>query len=335
MPDPLKQTVSASQVGALFNLSPYQTRFTLWHWFRSGIGEEPENRRMTFGKFAEPFILGQVQERLRLEVQHNAAGEYVRRAPIGCTRDAIVIDPARGPGIVQAKALGYQSWKENWTETTAPKWVELQAQTEMLATGAGWGVIAAMIGQNDNLLLYERTLNGGLASRVIAEAQGFLDSLAADTPPDPLGSEIEIPVLTALYPASVEKKVVTLDDTSLGEDARLYRGAVEQRRAFERVEADKKAKLRAAAGDAEALVLPGADVRIKRSQTKPSVIQLPADLAIKLRQAAQFAEIEEHDAIQAAVDWQQQTRAGGVRTTIDVTETAGPDFLDNVKDLTP
>jgi hypothetical protein len=331
MPDPLKQTVSASQVGALFNLSPYATRFTLWHWFKSGVGETAENRRMTFGKFVEPFILDQVQERLRLEVTHNAAREYVRRAPIGCTRDATVYDPARGLGIVQAKAVSYMSWKENWTEAMAPKWVELQAQTEMLATGASWGVIAAMIGQNDNLLLYERTPSEALVSRINGEAQAFLASLEAEDAPDALGSETEIPVLAALYPATVERKVLTLTDTSLGEDARLYRWAAAERAAMERVEKDKKAKLLAAAGDAETLILPGAEIRIKRSQTKPSIISLPAEIAIPLRglNSAHASEIDK------ALAWQHQAKAGGVRTTLDVTETAAPDFLDEVKELTP
>jgi hypothetical protein len=326
MPDVLKQTVSASQVAAMFNRSPYETRWSLWHWFRRSIEIDATNSRTDFGRFVEPFIMAQVQERLRLEVHHNAAGEYRRKGPIGCSRDARVFDPTRGEGIVQAKCHSRQIWKETYTDSMCPPHVEMQLQTEMAAHDAAWGVVAVMVGQNDQLYLYERQPNKELQARIIAEAEAFLQSVADGEEPNPFGAAIELPVLDQLYPAVTVGKVVTLADEELAEDARMMRWADEQYAFFGRVYDQKRAIIAAAAGDAERLELPGVTVELKRSTTKPGYVNLPAEIAIGLVEALpaiQQAGIDPQ-AISNAATWSKQVREGSVRTKFRIIDTAPP-----------
>lgn len=50
MPDPNRQTVSASQAAALFGVSPYTTRMALYHWLKDGTPiDDDEDERMTIG----------------------------------------------------------------------------------------------------------------------------------------------------------------------------------------------------------------------------------------------------------------------------------------------
>lgn len=340
MPDVLKQTVSASQIAAVFNRSPYDTRFTLWQWFKRGIETAQQDTRMSFGKFIEPFVLAQVQERLRLEVIHNREGQYFRRGALGCTRDATVIDPTRGPGIVQVKAHAYPQWRDLYTESMTPPHIEMQLQTEMAVHDARWGIIAVMVGQNDQLLLYEREPIPALQAQLDQAAAEFLASVTAGDEPDALGSEVELPVLDALYPEVTPRKIATVADQAkaekIAEDAMLYDWAKEQRKSFERVEKEKRAIIAAAIGDAERLDLPGVTIQVSRSSTKEGVMQLPAAIAIDLSKLIATApEGFDIEPIRAAATWGQVTRAPSVRTTFKITPTGDQQQKEDDKWLTP
>lgn len=319
MPDPLKKTVSASQVAALFNLSPYETRWSMWQWFRKSIEIDQENSRTDFGKFVEPFIMAQVQEMLRLEVIHNKANAYHRAGPLGCTADARVFDPTRGPGVVQAKAHGYPAWRESFTESMCPRHVELQLQTEMAVVGAQWGMVAVMIGQNDKVLLYEREPNKELQQRIADEATAFLASVEANEPPDPFGAAVELPILDQLYREVIPKKIIELSDLDIAEAARMMAWSGEQQLFHKRIYDQKRAIVAAAIGDAERLILPGVTVEASRSVVKESTVSLPADIAIGLTQTLVNAPPGfDVEPIKAAATWSKVGREESVRTKFKI-----------------
>ena len=100
MPDPTKKTISATESPALFNrVSPYVTLWMLWQKFARGMDlDSPADARMTWGKKLQPLIIDQAAEDLKFEVIPNADDSYHRRGLLGCTRDATIICPDRGPG---------------------------------------------------------------------------------------------------------------------------------------------------------------------------------------------------------------------------------------------
>jgi hypothetical protein len=326
VPDVLKQTVSASQIAGIYNRSPWETRWSLWHWFRNSVEIAADNSRTDFGKFCEPFIMAQVQERLRLEVQHNAAGEYKRKGSLGCSRDARIFDPTRGEGIIQAKTCARQIWKETYTDSLCPPHIEMQLQCEMAVHDAAWGIVAVMIGQNDQLFLYERQPNKELQARMEDEARAFLDSVAAGQEPSPFGSAVELPVLDALYPTVTPGKVITMTDETIAEAARMMRWADEQSKFFSRVYDQKRAIIAAAAGDAQRLELPGVMIEISRSSAKGGSVNLPAEIAIGLLKTLTEAAAAgiDPEPIRAAATWSQTTRAESVRTKFRIIDTAPP-----------
>lgn len=294
MPDPTKKTISATQTPGLFNVSPYVTRWMLWQNFAKGIEiDPPEDDRMSWGKKLQPLIIQQAADDLKLEVHPNVDDAYHRRGLLGCTRDATIICPDRGPGALETKCVfDYRTWMADWDGgRRAPKHYEIQLQQQMLV-GDGvsgepyrWGVLSAWVA--GNVHYFERAPIDDLWDRMIAEAGTFFKSVEAQQGPDPFGSPVEAPWLTKLFPVTLGK---TIDLSSgegagrLAEIARFYKRAKEQESAGGG-EADlRRAEILAFARDAEHVLLPsGVKVTIrphgKGKRIKVFVPETAPDLA--------------------------------------------------------
>lgn len=328
MPDPSLKTVSASQVGALFNVSPYDTKWTLWHKFRGTIKDEPGDDRMDWGNKMQPLLLSQCADDLKLEVK--PIHEYVRRGVLGATKDAIVYDPQRGPGALETKCVfDYRQWMTRWAGGVPPTDIELQLQTQMFVGDGdedkpsfGWGIIAVWLA--GEMIYFERTPNNDLIEEAQARARDFLTSLEFGKEPDALGSQVEDPLCAKLWPR-VERKIVKLDDRELGEKARLYAWSKTQADIHSKTAAQLRPILLKAAGDADTLELPGAFVNIAKSEVEESVVELPR--SIKLGLGGKIDPTDSGDflvgtdvavAIDAARTWRQVARKASVRTSVDV-----------------
>ena len=335
MPDPKKLTVSASQAACLFNQSPWGTRRTLWEHFANGFEiDSASGGRLDFGTFVEPFILRITAERLALEVTPNAEQEYVRHQtlPLGCTRDAKVWCPTRGPGIIEAKAVDYFRHRETWTDGRAPLHIEIQLQAQMLVEGASWGVIACMIGNNDALMLYERRPIKGIVDDLTRESLAFMDEVREHRAPDPFGIPLEVEAINSTWPANdPEKRIENMDDRELAEMIRLYAWAQRNKASADRLEKQLKPKILDVMQDARFLRVAGAEVKCAKSDVPASTIQLPDDIRRALSCIAdagtgEALSVQCVDAIRAAAEWQHQTRSASVRSAITVKEIDGEDI---------
>jgi len=278
MPDPTRQTISATEASGLFNVSPYVTRWMLWQRFAKGIDiESDEHSRMTWGKKLQPLVLAQAAEDLKFEVIPNADDTYVRRGLLGCTRDAIVICPDRGPGALETKCVfDYRTWMRDWDGgNSAPKHHEIQLQTQMLVgdlkDGApadegrsySWGVIAAWV--CGDMYYFEREPITALWRKLENQAGAFFESVRSNDPPDPFGAPIEVEWLTRLLPTTKGKVIDLSADQAAAphaEIAQAYVAAKESESAGKRIADPLRAKLLALAGDAEEVWLPGA-IKVK------------------------------------------------------------------------
>lgn len=279
MPDISKQTVSASQMPALFNRSPYATRFMLHHHFVGDFDMEvAEDERMSAGKRLEPVILKWAADELRCEVLPHDQAQYLRAPsiPVGCTPDGYVFDPQRGLGFIECKNIDWFRWKDTWDERSAADHVELQMQTQLMVPhpehGAPkWGCIAALVGGND-LKLYERQPIAEVHAGIAEETVRFLADVKAKNEPGVLGAAIEIPALVAVYPKADPEKVLREEDFNLHEGVRVARlieayEFAKDRESFSKKESeDLKAKLLAVAGDAAAIMIHGRYLNITKSQ---------------------------------------------------------------------
>lgn len=266
MPDADRKTVSASQVAALYDKSPYLTKFMLYQHFAKGLSIEAEpNERMEIGSLLEDDILELARRRLRLDITPNR--EYVRHAvlPLGCTTDANITDPSLGAGVVEAKSVDWLTWKESWTEEFAPPHIELQVQAQMLVLGSAWGVIAALIGGNE-LRVYKRLPNPEVHESLAAESKSFMQDVHTGVEPDPLGQPKEWPFLKAMYPETKVGKVVVVNEQSADDLCLEYKEGSENETLYGDMREQAKIKLLALAGDAEVLTTPTHSVYFKRDK---------------------------------------------------------------------
>src|SRR5713101_1642234 len=211
MPDPDHCTISATEVSALFNASPYVTRWMLYHKFANGLvmDDAAPNARMDWGKKMQPLILAQVDAEKDMKVIPNADDTYVRRGLLGCTRDATIICPDRGPGALEIKCVfDYATWMDKWHGgASVPRHYEIQLQTQMyvgddnpefINPSYGWGLIAVWVCAEVHY--FERQSIPKMWDRLDREAYDFFDDVKAGREPDAYGASVEAPYVTAMFP---------------------------------------------------------------------------------------------------------------------------------------
>lgn len=282
MPDQTKATLSATQTPALFNASPYLTRWMLARHFIHGDSiESPEHNRMDWGSKMQPLILAQAAEDLHLEVRPNAADVYVRRGLLGCTRDAEVICPDRGPGALEMKCVfDYGTWMQNWGGgKSPPKHVEIQLQQQMLVgdgeTPFAWGVVGAWV--CGEMKYFERKPIPELWYAIETEAARFFADVEAKTEGEPFGEPVEMPLFSRLF-APVLGKTVDLTGhpraAELASQAQLLGYHASERSSHEKAEKLIKAHFKALLADAEEAILPhGIHVHAKQQSRKAYSVQ--------------------------------------------------------------
>jgi len=276
-----KRNIGGSDVAALFGASPWMTEFTLYAE-KSGITEYQvdENNKMRLGKYLEPFIGELLAKELGWNVVRSR--EYHLSSTVtgmGCTLDFDVTDHEWGPGICETKVVfDYADYMEFWSDDRAPPHIELQVQHQLAVTGRPWAAIAVLVMQTGTLApaIIRRPIPA-VISEIELKVQMFWESVKAKRRPEPTGTDAELSIMRLIWPAREPRKIVEIASGDLNSEASLYRWASEQLAGMERQKTASKAKLLAAAEDAELLIVPGFRVGIK--QDKRGYIRMSVDPA--------------------------------------------------------
>jgi YqaJ-like recombinase protein len=290
MPDTTKATISATEMAGLLGVSPYITKWMLYQRFAKGIeAVSPAHNRMDWGTKLEPLILEQAAEDLHLEVQSNRQPDgsqiYVRNGLLGCSRDAEIYDPQRGPGTLEAKAcFDYKVLMQEWDGgKTPPRHVEIQTQMQM-AVGDGktpftWGVIALWCG--GDMTYFQRKPMPDLWAKFEQEAKQFFDDVTAGREPDPFGSPVEMPLLKQLFTRQTGEIISAVEKLGETEATKLAQRVADAdyqrvvRLAAEKVEEKVKAELLGLLKEADEIELPQG-IRVKRVVTTANYKAQPA-----------------------------------------------------------
>lgn len=290
MPDATKKTLSATEAPALFDASPYATRWMLFRKFAHGDDlSVTADGRMDWGLRMQPLLLAQAAADLKLEVTPNAGDQYVRRGLLGCTRDAVVTCPDRGPGTLETKCVfDFGVWARDWQSGKAPpKHIEIQTQQQMYVgdgeTPFRWGVIAAWV--CGEMHYFERAPLPELWSELEKEASRFFDDVANGREPNAFGEAVEWPLMAKLF-AIPSGRVLDLRDDPQGID---LAGAViamesngEARLFHEKSERAAKNKIIAALNGADrGLFAGGVVVDVKRSARKGYEVKPTTSVSLK------------------------------------------------------
>jgi hypothetical protein len=253
MPDPNRESVSASQMPALFGFSAHGlSKWMLYHHFK-GTAQLPfvdETERMTFGNIFQPPLLRRTAFHYRARLLDNTDRRlYVRRGKIGHTRDGRLLGSGRGRINVEVKNVDSLVWKREWTETAAPQHIEIQAEVGTFVDRCDLTVIAACIGGN-SLRFYERTPRPDFHERMKDAVARFFEDLRKSREPDPMGLPEELPMLAELYPEADETKILErLEDQELRELIRQFQYGRDQETFGRRIKEAARPKILAIAQD--------------------------------------------------------------------------------------
>jgi hypothetical protein len=281
MPDRDFLTVSASEVAALYNQSPYMSRWMLYQKFKKGptsnmgsnSGGDLGFDRMAWGNRSEQMIIEAVSEKLKIPVTSNSEYRRHKTYKLGATVDAVLHCPEQGPGALEVKNVDGWIFRNEWTDY-APRHIELQHQCQMLV-GNGerpytWGVIAALAGGNE-LKIYAREPDEAVQRDMVKEAQAFFLELENNIPPDPSGLAKEIPVLSELYADSFQPGAnIYTEDKRIKKAVAYYMQASkeESQAKKDRSEARNTLLKFAAEHGVETVYTPDHEITVSRTDTK-------------------------------------------------------------------
>lgn len=265
MPDPTRETISATESPALFGVSPYATRWMLYQRFAKGVDiDSTEDARMSWGRKLQPLILEQAAADLGLEIRQNEDDVYHRRGILGCTRDGEIICPDRGPGAIETKCVfDYRTWMTDWEGgDRPPRRHEIQLQHQMyVGSGRGpsynWGVLVAWVAGEQHY--FEREPITDLWRAINTESAKFFEDVRAGAEPNPFGELIELPLLAELFPVIPEKVLdlsADVDAAKLSDKAVMFKHYKDSENGYKRTAEKLRAEFLALAKDNETVLLP-------------------------------------------------------------------------------
>jgi putative phage-type endonuclease len=244
--------LTSTEVPALFNLSPYMTRFELLHRKRSGQYVDGVSKYTTWGNRLEEAIAKGVAEDNGWEIRK--ANEYIRlpEERLGASFDYFIGED----GIHEIKNVDQFGYKNTWLvdpetrEIEAPAHIEIQVQVQILVSGRPNNHISALVGGNTVKQIH-RTANADMHRMILNEVRNFwseVDSGATILPDFDRDAEF----INSLYGYAEPGKVVdALGDVQLTSLAAQYREVSEQIKELENRKAGLKAQMLMAIGDAE------------------------------------------------------------------------------------
>jgi predicted phage-related endonuclease len=184
-----KPDVTASVVGALFGVHPYVSALKLYLQ-HSGIEfSEPDSAVTRRGRLLESAVALAVEEQ-RPDWRIEKCTDYFRdpELRLGATPDFFIHDDPRGLGVLQTKTAAPHVYERDWQNgDVTPFWIQLQNLTEVMLTGAAFGVVAVLRVDAFDLAcsMNEVPRLAGAEKRIIDGVRGFWADVAAHREPDP------------------------------------------------------------------------------------------------------------------------------------------------------
>lgn len=180
------QDITSTEVSALFGLSPYCTKFELWHRKKRGdIVQIEENVRMKWGTRLQDAIAEQIAVDNGWKVRR--MDEYIRDEEIraGASFDFEI----ESDGILEIKNVDNLIYRDNWIEhddgrIEAPPHIEMQVQHQLLCSGRKYAYIGVLIGGNKDKLI-KRTRDEYVIDAIRQSVSDFWLSIENNNPPKP------------------------------------------------------------------------------------------------------------------------------------------------------
>lgn len=255
------QHVGASEATALFDCNPWLTHFELWHRKKGNIAVPefnaiaddgaPENERIFWGIRLEAAIIEAAKERYGYTDRKPADPPLSNGKGFGGHPDRRVIDPARGPGIVETKMVDWLERKK-WGDEPPLNYL-VQGNGYAGLDGVAWFDMLVLVGGN-KLERFQYEFRPKLYAETEKRVEAFWESIHANRPPKADYTR-DLDPIAELYAAPGETMIDLRRDNRMAELMQEFLDAKqEESEAGCRVDAAKAEILEKLGSNAEALV---------------------------------------------------------------------------------
>lgn len=259
--------LGGSDIGAILGLSKYRTPVDVWAEKTGRVPPQESNLQMRFGTFAEEFVAQEYSAATGLKVQRFNPMLRHPTAPLIGHVDRLVVPEGkkvashkseiRTDCLLECKtanafaAFNAEEWGEAGTDNVPTAYL-VQVATYRILTGCRYADLAVLFGNHD-LRIYHLWRDVELEQMIIAKAtEWWQHHIVSDVAPDPVcDADVKL-----LYPKSVAAKTIEANEELLHKLA-VLREAKAQAANYEAVADAAALGIKAALGDAEALVWQG------------------------------------------------------------------------------
>ena len=269
--------VTSTESAALFGMSPYITRFELWHNKRGGLQSAfTTNERMDWGNALEDAIAR------KLAADHGWTVEPLKdyyRLPelrIGSSFDYVITNLPDGPEHLEIKNVDRFAYKDGWIEDDfglqAPEHIEMQVQHQMLVSGFKRSNIGALVGGNTGIVI-KRERDDEVIAAIKSKIAAFWKSVDHGQEPEPVMPADVDAVMRLNQYAQPGKILDASNDANIAMLVAKIKDAKTIKANADEDEKRYKAELFEAIGDAERVLINGWTLNASQvADTPPTVI---------------------------------------------------------------
>lgn len=264
-----KQGIGSSDAAAAVGLNPYQSQLELWLIKTGRDGKLPkqdpndETSPLYWGTLLEPIVAAHYTRRTGLKVRRvNSVLQHPEHSWMLANIDREVLGNPE-VSILECKTAGIHGSKL-WHDGV-PEYVQLQVQHQLAVTGKAAADVTVLLGGQE-LQVHRVIRDDKLIARLIELEARFWAHVESDTPPPADGSDSAAQALQALYPYDNGTTLDCRADSKLSAVFSDWLALRAKRDDIERQEAQCKATLQQAMGDATRADFEGGAVSWKRSK---------------------------------------------------------------------
>lgn len=264
--------INSTEVAALFNLSPYMTKFELWHRKKDQqIVTLEDNERMRWGNRLQASIATGIAEDEGWKVRRMNRYIFDPEKRLGSSFDYEIVSD----GLLECKNVDTLQFRDGWMfdddgNCEAPPHIEIQLQQQLWVAKKQFGWIAALVGGNQ-LQKIKREPDQKIWDAILTEASKFWASIAENKAPNPDYARDAEFIFTLFGSTVAGKSIDVRDDKRLLELAMSYRVFSEQMKKSETERKAIKAQLLELVGDAEKAL--GESFTLSASAIAPTVVE--------------------------------------------------------------
>jgi predicted phage-related endonuclease len=288
--------VGASEAAALFDCSPYLTRFELWHRKVGNIATPefnalhdgtPDDERIYWGVRLEAAIIEAAKERYGY-IDREQLPQLSNGKGLGGHPDRRVICPERGPGILEIKTADWLVRKQ-WGDEPPENYL-IQSQAYQGLDHVEWGDVLVLVGGN-KLERFKYTFRPKIYAEIERRVEAFWQSVEANDPP-PADYTRDLDTIMDLNREGGDDTIDLTADNLAHEAAAAFLFANEARLDAEKREDAAKAELLDKIGTAGVGLLNGFTLRCTTVAAIPDREAQPGEI-IKGRKAYRRLNVKE------------------------------------------